>query len=94
MNKRKNKLMTLGCMACLSLAILSSPATVLPAQAAPAAPGIMPMKDSIEWVFDIRDHKLYRRLFNYSTDNWIGEWEYICDVPAKNKSEGGHMGKN
>ncbi len=79
-------------MACLSLAILTCPATVLPAQAAPAAPGISTMKDDIQWVYNISGCKLYRRLYNYSTCNWIGDWVYVCDMPGK--SEGGHLGKN
>ncbi len=92
MNKRKNKLMTLGCTACLSLAILACPATVLPAQAAPALPGISTQQDSIEWVYNAVDGKLYKCLYNYSTCNWIGDWIYVCDLPGK--SDSGHLGKN
>ncbi len=82
MNKRRNILAALGSAACVALAVLASPASALPVQAAAAQEtAIMPMSDAISWKYKVVDHKLYRRLFNYSTSNWIGDWEYVKDWP-------------
>lgn len=36
---------------------------------------VMPMSDDIRWVYQTgTDGRLYRRLFNYSTNQWIGDW--------------------
>lgn len=41
-----------------------------------------PCKDIIRWVYDFRksDNKLYKRLYNTSTCNWIGDWIYVRDL--------------
>lgn len=84
MNQRKKKFAALGCMACLSLSILSCPIATLPVQAAvPEEEAVMPMSDDIRWVYDSVGGKLYKRLYNYSTANWIGDWIYVCDMPGK-----------
>lgn len=64
--------------ACLSLSILACPVASLPVQA--AAPGgetVSPMYDTIGWRFKIENHAVWRRLYNYSTSRWLGEWEYV-----------------
>lgn len=33
--------------------------------------------DIIDWRYKAENGKLYRRLYNYSKDQWIGEWE-LC----------------
>lgn len=39
---------------------------------------ISPLADSIEWVYyTAEDGKIYKRLYNYSTREWIGEWIYV-----------------
>ena len=38
---------------------------------------IQPRKDKIDWLYKSVDGQLYRRLFNYSKNEWIGDWE-IC----------------
>lgn len=68
---------------CLSLAILASPITSVPVQAAPAEDAAMPCADIIEYRYKIEGHSLYRRLYNYSTANWIGEWEYFGEIKLK-----------
>ena len=36
---------------------------------------VMPMSDDIRWVyFTATNGKKYKRLFNYSTNEWIGDW--------------------
>ncbi|MDE7478513.1 MAG: hypothetical protein K2M91_11285 [Lachnospiraceae bacterium] len=37
----------------------------------------VPLSEYIEWLYKFEDGKLYRRLFNHSTGEWIGDWE-LC----------------
>lgn len=36
--------------------------------------GIMPASDDIRWRYQIKNGKLYKRLFNYTKAQWIGDW--------------------
>mgnify|MGYP001017625028 CR=1 FL=1 len=36
---------------------------------------IIPYADIIDWRYKLVDGKLYKRLYNYSKQEWIGEWE-------------------
>lgn len=82
MNKRKNKLAALGSVVCIALAVLVSPASALPVQAAVSPnPVIMPMRDALEWYYKIVNKKIYKRLYNHSTASWVGDWIYIRDLP-------------
>lgn len=36
---------------------------------------IQPRQAIIDWRFKIEDGKLYRRLYNYTEQCWVGEWE-------------------
>ncbi len=78
----------------LALSLFFSPATGLPAQAAGSGQeSIQPRQDVIEYRFTIMDGKLYKRLFNYSTSVWIGDWIYVCEAPegyppGKGESDG------
>lgn len=86
MNKKRNKLAAIGGVVCMTLAVLLGPVSTLPTQAAASQEEtVMPMSDAISWVYEVRDNKIYKRLYNHSTCNWIGEWIYIRDIPVKNK---------
>lgn len=39
--------------------------------------GIMPFSDIIEYRYKFEGTKVYRRLYNYTEQCWIGEWEYV-----------------
>ncbi len=81
--KTKNRLATFGLAACMSLAVLCSPAAEFPAQAAVAQDeGIMPMSDAYRWKYAVMDNKMYKRLYNISKNCWAGEWIYVRDLPT------------
>lgn len=82
------KLATIVGALCFSLAILASPIASVPVQAAPAEDAVMPLSDIIEWRFKIEGTSLYRRLYNYSTAEWVGEWIYVGEL--KHKGGGNH----
>lgn len=82
MSKKRNRLVTLGSVVCMALAVLFSPASTLPAQAAVSQEEtVMPMSDAISWMYQARGIKIYKRLYNHSTGNWIGDWIYVGDMP-------------
>lgn len=78
--KNWKKLMTLTCIACLSMAAFFSPVTTLTVQAAEPET-IAPRSDDIRWVFKEVDGKLYRRLYNYTIADWASDsWEYVGEL--------------
>lgn len=36
---------------------------------------VMPLKRSVGWKYKRVKGKIYRRLYDYSSGTWIGEWE-------------------
>lgn len=82
MNKKRNKLAAFGGVVCMALAVLLGPVSSLPTQAAAShEETVMPMRDAIGYMYEVRDNKLYKRLYNHSTCNWVGDWIYVRDVP-------------
>lgn len=41
---------------------------------APEDASVQPMSDIIEWVYQNFDGVLYKRLYNFTTQEWIGRW--------------------
>uniref|UniRef100_UPI004056E14D hypothetical protein n=1 Tax=Acetatifactor sp. TaxID=1872090 RepID=UPI004056E14D len=78
--KKFKKLMTLTCIAAFSMAALFSPATTLIAEAATEESTVAPCADAIQWRYKEENGKLYKRLFNYTTGSWVGDWIYVCDL--------------
>jgi len=37
----------------------------------------VPFSENIDWRYKFEDGKVYRRLYNYSTCQWVGDWE-LC----------------
>lgn len=38
---------------------------------------ITPKSDVIEWRIKIENNKIYKRLYNVTTKEWIGDWIYV-----------------
>lgn len=90
---RKVTLMTVLCS--LSL-LFAAPGLTISADAAtpPGEGTVAPCADIIEWVYEQRGHELYKRLYNASTAEWIGEWIYVGEIPGKNPNPGTDHGRN
>lgn len=77
----KRKLMHLSAIAAGAMVLLFMP---LPAQASEAASpessptyqSIVPTAQIIDWRWKIEDGKMYKRLYNYTIQQWVGEWIY------------------
>ena len=39
---------------------------------------VVPRKDDIRYVYQIKNGKLYKRLYNFSKDEYIGDW-ILCN---------------
>lgn len=74
------KLITLTGIAAFGIATLFSPAASTVAEAASIETTVSPCSDMIEWRYKEENGKLYRRLYNYTTASWVGEWLYVCDL--------------
>ena len=80
-HKRKisKVLMLVGSM-CIALTLFFCPVSNLPVKAATGETVVQPKSDDIRYRFAIFDNKIYKRLYNYSTGEWIGDWIYVRDV--------------
>ena len=52
------------------------PSMLVPAAKAEETPILM-RAPALEWRYKFIDGKLYRRLYNCSTQEWVGEWELV-----------------
>ncbi|MCI8316519.1 MAG: hypothetical protein HFH74_16080 [Lachnospiraceae bacterium] len=80
--KMSKKLITTMAAFSLSAFILQPPQVVSAANSISTTMSskttVMPLADKIEWVYyTAEDGKIYKRLYNYSTRDWIGEWIYV-----------------
>lgn len=42
-------------------------------------------EETIEWIYEIHDGTIRRRQYNYTTSEWIGEWEEGMRMYAENE---------
>ncbi len=78
-NKKLNKFF---CIIFSCIVLLSCPVTIIPVQAACSSfntptsniETIQPRAAIIEWVYKEVDGKIYRRLYNFQTKEYIGDW--------------------
>lgn len=81
MKHNKKKLIILAGIACFGMAVLFSPATTLTTEAAVSSGATAdPCADSISYRYKVENGKLYRRLYNYTTETWIGDWIYVGEA--------------
>ena len=82
-NKVMKKLALLIGTASLALMAFLCPMATMPTQAASATETTArPWKYDIRYVFKIEDGKMYKRLYNFSTGEWLSDWIYVCDYPG------------
>lgn len=80
MNKILKKVTVLLTGSILSLSLFLNAGTTVdasyqkPVIETMAEDGISPQSDIIDWRFTKINGKLYKRLFNYSTGEWVGPW--------------------
>ena len=77
--KMRVLLATLGVS--LAVCFLLPAGTVLAAEHSSAITqyddAIEPQSHALRWIYKIENNKRYKRLYNASTGDWIGDWIYI-----------------
>lgn len=78
--KYSKKILAFYCVAALSFSALTSSIlttntldAIIPQYASSDA-NISPQSDDIGWRYKTVNGKKYMRLYNYSTNQWIGDW--------------------
>ena len=63
----------------ITLVILSSTFSSYPMSKCEASTNstISVYADILQWIYKVEDSKIYRRLYNGSTGEWIGDWIYV-----------------
>ena len=65
----------------LQLAVIFTPSTVsaqpVNSNETEIVSSVVPKVDDIRWQYKTVDHVLYRRLFNYSTNTPLSDWEIV-----------------
>lgn len=79
--KASKLLLTLGAL-CAAFALSLCPTAGITAQAAAHDPAgtVMPYSDNIGYRYVQYQNKLFKRLYNYTTGTWIGDWIYVGEV--------------
>lgn len=78
LKKITQKLTLLMGTACLALTILACPPAALPVQASAGTESTIPSSnDCLVYYFRVKDGKLYKRLYNVCTGQWVGNWIYV-----------------
>lgn len=67
-------------VATCSLCLVATPVTTIPSQAASAETSVQPRAAILEWVYRITDGKVYKRLVNCTTKQWVGDWIYVGEA--------------
>ncbi len=79
--KKTLKLTVLGALCCLFLFFMI-PEYTMTADAAvgTGSDTVQPQQEIVEWIYKIEDGKLYKRLYNHTTDKYITDWIYVRDL--------------
>lgn len=79
---RKISKITLMTVLCSLSLLFVVPELSIPASAAtpPGEETVAPCADIIVWVFERRGRYLYKRAYNTSTDEWVGDWIFVREL--------------
>ncbi|MDR1687973.1 MAG: hypothetical protein LBS21_05095 [Clostridiales bacterium] len=78
MKKLKLLISTVMCFTLLSLISVDVAATNVPvAPCSQDGVDVIVYADYIDWRIAFFDGVLYKRLYNYSLEQWVGEWIYV-----------------
>ena len=69
-------------MTLLCCCFLSVPYSAISVQAQTEdCASVQPMSQDFSWSYKVENGKLYKRLYNQTTDEWIGDWIYVREYP-------------
>ncbi|MGN0401971.1 MAG: hypothetical protein ACI4HQ_06885 [Acetatifactor sp.] len=80
--KKASKIILLLSAMGFALSIFFCPANTITVKAySPDTEVASPYAQTIQYRYVIIGNALYKRLYNYSTGNWIGDWIYVGPAP-------------
>ncbi len=89
--KRNFKFLALTAICCLSLSCLVPSCTLMADAAAGNGGGgtVQPQEEIVEWVYkaDKVELKLYKALYNRTTDKFITGWIYVKDLTPEEAAQ-------
>lgn len=79
---RKISKITLMTVLCSLSLLFVVPEFSIPASAAtpPGEDTVAPCADIIQWVYERRGRYLYKREYNTSTGEWVGDWIFVREL--------------
>ena len=82
--KKISKITLIAVLCSLSL-LFVVPSFSITASAATSSgdEGVSPQADILEWILDYRGTHIYKRLYNTTTHEWVGDWIYVGERPGK-----------
>ena len=75
--KFKLLLLTMICCIVTSTPVMATPDISLTAI---TDASINPTSEVFEWRYKIENGKLYKRLYNTTTESWVGDWIYVGEA--------------
>lgn len=75
--KLKLLLLTMICCIVTSTPVMATPDISLTAI---TDASINPTSEVLEWRYKIENGKLYKRLYNNTTESWVGDWIYVGEA--------------
>ncbi|MCR5753563.1 MAG: hypothetical protein K6G30_01955 [Acetatifactor sp.] len=73
---KAKKLLTIAGITCFVLATFFSPTTTVVTHAA-APTEYTIQSDILEWRYLFEGNAVYKRLYNASSGNWVGDWIFV-----------------
>ena len=71
----------MGIALCSLSLFFAAPQSTITAQAAGGGESVAnPQSDIIHWIYGELDGKLYKRLWNGTTQKWLTDWIYVRDL--------------
>ncbi len=71
---KKNQKLKKCAMLLLMFCMISIPVSATVPAVAASTSTVQPKSDTIGWKYKEIDGKLYKRLYNFTTSKWIGDW--------------------
>lgn len=81
MKKKASKLVLLLSVLGIAFSVFFCPVSSLPVQAASSGEtAVMPLSDDIRYRYIVVGNGIYKRLYNYTTSEWVGHWIYVGNL--------------
>ena len=77
MKKKASKFVLLLSALGIAFSVFFCPVSSVPAQAQTEESTVMPLSDDIRWRYVVKNNALFKRQYNYTTQEWLGTWVLV-----------------